>query len=514
MPDFSPRPARVLIGFIMSVSVYRLLTIGAIPISPDEAYYWTWSRRLAVCYYDQPGMVAWVNRLFSMAWPVSTPASVRTATVVLSALTTYLVYRLYREYRDDEKEAVAFAVLFSMMPFSWLLGLIIIHDTVLMPWLVLTYWAMVRLAKHDGRRLDWAMLALCLTGAMYAKFSAAMVVWGLGLYMLVSPKGRGWWRTWPPYAAGALSAVLYSPAILWNVKHGWISLHAVSELTHIEGLTILRRLKFIGEYVVSQPGMFSVLLGVLVFAALAKGARDAWRRPDDDEVLLPVCLALPIFIYFLQLSTRSHVYGNWPGIGYLPLAMLGMREAAIAWSEGRDRGLFGKRYVTVAVALNLILVLLFTLHFQFRTFSRPLRLAERKLGLKKRIDWRLDLDFGGWDKMVDMVREHGADADFLLARRYQIASMLEFMAPGQPFVECYNQGQRGNQWDLWSTMDQRQGQTALFLDKRRPPPELLARFDEVEKIASPLIVGSPRRPIKKWHVYKLRGYRLGGRPSP
>ncbi len=499
-------PEKGLFVFVAILSVYRLATIGTFSITPDEAYYWTWSRRLAVCYYDQPGMVAWVDWLFALPWARTTAFTLRMGAVVLSGLSVYLLYRLYLEYRREKWEAALFAMIFSVLPFSWLAGIVMIHDTALLPWLVASYWMIFRLARRDGRASDWFLLAVCLAGAMYAKLSAVMLSWGLILYMLYSPKGRRWWRTWPPYAAGALAVVLYLPVLWWNHENDWVLLSAVGELTDMKELAFLDRLRYFSEYVFGQIGMFAGLFGVIVFGALIKGLIRSLRAPADDETVLPVCLALPIFLYFMQLSFRSHVYGNWPSIGSVPVAMLGMREAALAMREGRNKSLFGSRSVVVGLAINFFVIVagMLVIH----GVTRPLFSAiEERFELKDRIDWRVDMDMRGWDAMVEVVENSREGEDFILARRYQVASMLEFLLPDQPFVECYNKGQRGNQWDLWSTLDERVGQDALFADTKLFPRRVREVFESYEPVVKPLVLGDPERPIKEIYVVECRNFK-------
>jgi len=501
------KPRNSVLVFISLLFMFRLFIIGGIPLSPDEAYYWAWSRRLSVCYYDQPGMVAWVDWLFSLPWERTTAFTLRLGAAVMSAIGTWLLYLLYREYRRDDREASVFAMGFSVLPFTWLAGMLMIHDSVLFPWLVFTYWMMVRLVKFDGRVRDWLLLAVALAGALYAKFSAGMVVWGLLLYMVVSPRGRRWWRTWPPYAGGLLGAALFSPVVLWNFQHDWISLHALSELTRVEGLELSGRLRYFIEYVLSQPGMFSGLLGISAFWALFRASRHAFRHPAEDMTVLLVCLALPVFFYFLQQSFRSHVFGNWPAVAYLPVGMLAMREVGAAWREGKRGGAFGTRFVTAGMAVNLVIVLGGTLHLR-HDLMRPLfSVVEERFGLEDRIDWRVDQDFRGWDAMAALVEEARPGADFIMARRYQVASMLELELPGQPFVQCYNQGQRGNQWDLWSRLDELSGATALYVDYKRMKPEVMSRFEAVEPVFAPFVLGDPERPIKEWYIYMGSGWK-------
>jgi undecaprenyl-diphosphatase len=509
-----PKPRAVLLAFIALYTGYRLLSIGGFPMSPDEAYYFAWSRAPAVSYYDQPGMVAWVDWLFARPWPRPTAFTVRLGAVALSGLVIWLCYWAYRQYRSDEKEAVAFALVFSTLPFTWLTGIVMIHDTALLPWLILAYGMTARLARDDGRAADWLGLALALTGAMYAKLSAVMAAWGIVLYMIWSPRGRRWWKRWQPYAAGGLVSVLYLPVILWNFQHGWINVKAVGELTATGPLSLATRLWHLAEYLISQPLMFSPLIGLAAFYALLRGIGHAWKRPEDDRVTLPVCLALPVFLYFAQLAFRSRVYGNWPGIAYFPVAMLAWSEIAERRRSGPWTGLLGRRFLLTGEVLNLVFLLLAGFHLQFGILRPAFAAVEKKFNLDRRLDWRLDLDFGGWDELAALTERYRPRADFILTRRYQVASMLEFLLPDQPRVYAENRGLRGNQWDLWPGPERFAGQTALYVDIKRMPPSVQRRCDEVVPLQAPFRVGERKRPVKKWWVYLCRGWKGRDAPGP
>ena len=43
---------------LAAITALRLVVAWASPMSPDEAYYWVWSRALAAGYLDHPPMVA------------------------------------------------------------------------------------------------------------------------------------------------------------------------------------------------------------------------------------------------------------------------------------------------------------------------------------------------------------------------------------------------------------------------------------------------------------------------
>ena len=47
---------------LAAITLARLIAAAVVPVSPDEAYYWVWSRALSPGYYDHPPMVAfWIR---------------------------------------------------------------------------------------------------------------------------------------------------------------------------------------------------------------------------------------------------------------------------------------------------------------------------------------------------------------------------------------------------------------------------------------------------------------------
>ncbi len=52
-----PRWLLLLLGLILAGDVAAWLTLGLLP---DEAYYWLWSQRLELSYFDHPPLVAWL----------------------------------------------------------------------------------------------------------------------------------------------------------------------------------------------------------------------------------------------------------------------------------------------------------------------------------------------------------------------------------------------------------------------------------------------------------------------
>ncbi|MEI6916355.1 MAG: glycosyltransferase family 39 protein, partial [Armatimonadota bacterium] len=68
---------------------------ASLPLGDDETFYWVWSKHTAACYYDHPGMVAWLVGL-SVKLFGDTNWAVRLPTIILGAISSVLMYAIGR----------------------------------------------------------------------------------------------------------------------------------------------------------------------------------------------------------------------------------------------------------------------------------------------------------------------------------------------------------------------------------------------------------------------------------
>ena len=45
---------------LLFFTLFNIVSNGFIPFYSDETYYWTWSKKLALSYFDHPPMVAYL----------------------------------------------------------------------------------------------------------------------------------------------------------------------------------------------------------------------------------------------------------------------------------------------------------------------------------------------------------------------------------------------------------------------------------------------------------------------
>jgi len=80
------------------VAVVRLWAVGAVGLGDDEAYYWLWSTRPDLSYFDHPGGVAWAIAATTAAFG-DTPFAVRLPSVLAAlALAVVLAAQVDRQH--------------------------------------------------------------------------------------------------------------------------------------------------------------------------------------------------------------------------------------------------------------------------------------------------------------------------------------------------------------------------------------------------------------------------------
>src|SRR5205814_7851837 len=62
-PAMNDRRWHAALAVVVVAALVRLAFAALIPVFPDEAYYWEWSRRLAPGYFDHPPGIALLIRI-------------------------------------------------------------------------------------------------------------------------------------------------------------------------------------------------------------------------------------------------------------------------------------------------------------------------------------------------------------------------------------------------------------------------------------------------------------------
>src|ERR1700712_150226 len=150
VPDDRIGVLRGLAAAIAVVTLIRLVMAATVPLAPDEAYYWIWSRALAPGYLDHPPMVAiWIRAGTSLLG--QTAFGVRLLGPVAAALASWMLFDAARVLFPGTKVGPAAVI---MLNASLLLGVgtvIMTPDSPLLFFWTAAFWAAARIAAGGAR---------------------------------------------------------------------------------------------------------------------------------------------------------------------------------------------------------------------------------------------------------------------------------------------------------------------------------------------------------------------------
>ena len=301
-----PGMARALI-LLFGLTALRLLVAGAAPLSPDEAYYWVWSRALQPGYLDHPPMVAlWIRLGTALAGQGA--FGIRLLGPLSAALGSVLLVQAGNDLFPARKPGLVAAVLLNTTLLMAAGSVTMTPDTPLLFFWTATLWALARLIA-TGRPAWWLAVGVFAGAALDSKYTAALLGVGIALWLVAVPEGRRWLRTIWPWAGGVLAGLCFAPVLWWNAAHGWASFAKQGGRTGDWHPT--DALRHIAELLGSQLGLGTPIVALLCAAGIFFAAR-RWRQGPAPALL--AALTLPGILVFLQHAVGDRVQANWPAI--------------------------------------------------------------------------------------------------------------------------------------------------------------------------------------------------------
>ena len=464
---FQEKPfSTVLTVFLVCISLFRIFYIlnGPLELSPDEAHYWEWSRRLDLSYYSKGPMIAYLIRLGTSFFG-ETVFGIRIMAVIFSAFSSILLYLLGKRVYG-EKTGLLSALVIQIIPLFSAYGILFTIDSpFIFCWILSLFLFRVALdmsqATHPKALIYWSLLGLSVGLGLLTKYTMTFFFLCALLYLLISKEERKVLLKKGPYIAFIISILVFSPVIIWNTNHDWVTLRHTAGQAHItEGIQIsfIRFVEFIG----SQLGVITPLLLILMVVSLV-------RLRGEKEGAFLYWFSVPVLCFFLLKSIQGKVQANWALPGYV--------TGIVSFSAYSLKSLFhnGKwRRLVAAIALFLAFIVTSLAHYpQILNLPPDLDPTTRLAGWK-------DLGTEVSKVYEQMSLDHPV---FVFSDRYQVSSQLAFYMKGHPVTYCVNVGRRMNQYDLWPSFHGFIHHHAIFVRTGDVaiPEKVAAAFHKVEK---------------------------------
>ena len=314
---------------VAALVLLRLVGAAWTPLTFDEAYYWIWSKYLAFGYYDHPPGVALVIRLGTMI-AGDTELGVRLVSILLALPMSFAVYRAAEILFGGKRVAANATILLNATLMAAVGTLIVTPDS---PLLVASSFVLFFLAKvlESGRGTWWLAVGAAVGLALVSKYTAMFFGPAILIWLISVAKLRKWFFSPWLYLGGLVALAIFSPVILWNADHHWVSFIKQLGRSEVTGF----RPAFIGELIPTQIAFATPLvfvLGVMGLYALA-------RREGGTLASRALVNAMfwVITLYFFWHSFHARVEANWFAPVYPPLAIAAAAASLASWERYPQR---------------------------------------------------------------------------------------------------------------------------------------------------------------------------------
>ena len=535
----------LLFAGLAAISLFRIYYIshGLLDLSPDEAHYWEWSRRPDLSYYSKGPMIAYLIYIGAAIFG-DTVFGIRIPAVIFSVLSSVYLFKLAGlMYKDDAPATsggelqegirgnpigLSSALLYQIIPLFAPFGILFTIDAPFLFFWIFSLYLFWKAVQSEGPGEStrsgiwiWVLAGLSIGLGLLTKYTMAFFYLCGFLFLLRSEK-RYLLKTWKPYVALAVGCLAFSPVVIWNMQHDWITVRHTAGQAHVaEGLKI--SLKSFLEFFGSQVGVITPVLFGMMFYALFKlqkgcrGVRSAFL----------FYFSVPVVAFFLLKSLQGKVQANWAMTGYITGIIALVRcfsGSSRAPGDGADALMCGNGVKLPAPRTSR---LLYFLGIGLALFVTAVSHYPSLVNLPLRLDPSARLR--GWKALGEEVGRiyesmpgtaTGKGDVLIFSDSYQVASELAFYVKGHPKTYAINLGRRMNQYDLWPDInsgarEMKQGQGKLRTDtidgifvkigEADIPPEVARSFGKFDR--ETFKAYEKGRVVREYSIFSLYGFK-------
>lgn len=416
------REMQVVWGIALGAAAFRLLLFHGLDLYADEAYYWMWSRRLALGYFDHPPVVAWLVRAGTAVLPGE--LGVRILFVACGALAVVFAGLLARELTDDPRAPPVAAALAATSPILLLTGGLALPDAPVEAAYAAATWLVAR-----ARGRGWLAAGVAVGIALLSKYTAALLAPALFLLVALDRELRRELRTPWPWLGGAVAVLVFLPNLAWNAAHDWV---AISFQVRHGGAATGATLRSFAEFVGGLVGGAGVV-------AFPLGTWRLLRGRDSASLRIAAATLVPVAVTAVS-ALRGPVEANWAALVYPALcgaAAAGLVGLRPAWGQG---------LLAATVALGMIFAVGFGLEVR-----NPRLIPPDSEAVKRFRGWReyaVQARVAAGRACAAIGSPPGCDAPdpFVYPGTYQEAAELAFYGG---FTRIGPASERPSQLDLW-----------------------------------------------------------------
>jgi len=309
-------PITFIVILIAYSVILRFLFLATPELLQEEAYYWNYAQHMSIGYLDHPPGVAVLIWLGTALFG-NNEFGVRFGAFFCWFITAGFTYKLVQTIFDSAV-ALRALLLVAILPIFFSTGLVITPDAPLVTcWAGALYFLHRALVEEHSE--SWFGVGVCLGIGLASKYTIAFLGPAILLFMLIDPQSRKLYFKPQPYLAALLAVAIFSPVILWNYQHDWVSFLFQSKDRLMASSEFATHKLLLGIIVLLTPtGFLAVIFG---FKRDKYTISDESNSSDYRSRCYNFCLVMafvPIMIFFL-LSLTKEIKLSWTGPLWLSL---------------------------------------------------------------------------------------------------------------------------------------------------------------------------------------------------
>ncbi len=343
--------AKKSVWLVVVFTFLRLLFSSFLNLGNDESYYLTYAQQLQINYFDHPPMVAiWIKFFTANLALQDSLFFIRLGSLVGCALSSFFIYKAITAI-STARAGFAGVFLYNISFYASITaGLFIFPDTPQLVFWTASMYFITQILRDDKKILPWLCFGACAGLSIMSKVHAVFL-WG-GVFLYAVFYRRSWLSNKALYISAAVTAIIISPILTWNIQNDFITFRfhgervVVNEKSGFNFMGLLR--ETVGQFILNNP--FTIGLIILFFTK---------KHPSSTGSAIKVfkLMGVPLLVVIFFLSMFRTTLPHWSGPAYislLPIAAIGLSEMSIAKFNLFTRSAFSYNVILIALIITAV----------------------------------------------------------------------------------------------------------------------------------------------------------------
>jgi 4-amino-4-deoxy-L-arabinose transferase-like glycosyltransferase len=208
------------ISWVLGFQLFRLILLPFMGLMPQDAYYYLYGQNLSLSYFDHPGMIGYILRIFTDIFGQSI-FTIKFADFVITSFTILSFYKLASYFLSKEKLQRAIVLLASTI----FVSILSFNSTPDVPLLLFWRLSLICLYKaiFEEKKWFWIFAGIAMGLAFDSKYTALLLQIGLLGFLAFSNKYRKLLISPWVWFSLILSVAVTYPVWYWNYQNEFAS---------------------------------------------------------------------------------------------------------------------------------------------------------------------------------------------------------------------------------------------------------------------------------------------------